>query len=75
MIFKVLAILVALFLVYLVFFKKGREKDVGSLNKKKDEKISDEMFECPSCGTYISKNEAILSNGKFYCSAECLNNK
>lgn len=73
MIFKVLAIIVVLFLVYLIFFKKGREKDI--VQAKKNEKISDEMVECPTCKTYVSQNEAILSNGKFYCSQECLNNK
>lgn len=73
MIFKILAILIVLFLVYLIFFKKGREKNI--VESKKNEKISDEMVECPTCKTYVSQNEAILSNGKFYCSQECLNNK
>lgn len=71
MILKVLAIGVVLFLVYIVFFKKNREIDV----KKDDEKIEDIMVECPSCSTYVSKKEAILSNGQFYCSKECLINK
>ena len=74
MLLKIVAILAVLFLVYLIFFKKGREKEVGQKGKKPDV-ISDEMVECPSCGTFVSQNEAILSNGKFYCSKECLNNK
>ncbi len=73
MIFKILAILIVLFLVYLIFFKKGREKNI--VESKKNEKISDEMVECPTCKTYVSQNEAILSNGNFYCSQECLNNR
>ncbi|MFK2821684.1 PP0621 family protein [Arcobacter sp. YIC-80] len=73
MILKILAVLVVLFFVYLIFFKKGREKDI--VQTKKDESISDEMVECPTCKTYVSQKEAILSNGKFYCSKECLNNK
>lgn len=72
MIWKLIAIIAVLFVVYLIFFKKGREKDISN---KKNESISDEMVECPSCNTYVSQNEAILSNGKFYCSKECLNNK
>lgn len=71
MILKVLAIGVVLFLVYIVFFKKNRELDV----KKDDEKIEDIMVECPTCSTYVSKKEAILSNGHFYCSKDCLINK
>jgi len=71
LIFKILAIVAVLFLVYLVFFKKSREETI-SKNKKKDEKIEDIMVECPTCKTFVSKEEGILSNGKFYCSKECL---
>ncbi len=28
--------------------------------------------QCSSCKTYISSNEAIMSNGKYYCCKECL---
>jgi uncharacterized protein len=73
MILKAIFIIALLFLVYIYFFKKNREKDIQ--NKKKDEKIIDEMVECPSCKTYVSQKEALLSNGKFYCSKECLENK
>jgi uncharacterized protein len=55
-----------------VLFKKGREK---SVSKKEDEKIEDIMVECPTCSTYVSKKEAILSNGHYYCSKDCLYNK
>ncbi|MGM0520333.1 MAG: PP0621 family protein [Campylobacterota bacterium] len=75
MVFKVLAIIAVLFIVYLLFFKKSRESTVNSNKKKKNQSIRDEMVECPSCGVYVSKNEGILSNGHFYCSKECLNNK
>lgn len=70
-ILKLLAIAVVLFLVYIVFFKKDREKSV----KKEDDKIEDIMVECPTCSVYVSKKEAILSNGHYYCSKECLLNK
>lgn len=67
MILKIIAVLAVLFFVYLIFFKKNREQTV-----KKKEPIEDVMEECPTCQTFISKKEAILSNGKFYCSKECL---
>ena len=72
MILKILAIAAVLFLVYIIFFKKNREKDII---KKKDEKYEDEMVECPTCKTYISTKESIVSNGKYYCSKDCLANK
>ncbi|TLP35813.1 PP0621 family protein [Arcobacter arenosus] len=71
MILKILAVAVVLFLIYIVLFKKDREKSV----KQEDEKIEDIMVECPTCSTFVSKKEAILSNGHFFCSKECLINK
>ncbi len=73
MIFKILAVLVVLFLVYIVFFKKNREESIKNKENSDTEQITDTMVECPKCGTYVSKDEAILSNGKYYCSKECLN--
>lgn len=69
MIFKFLAFAAVLFLVYLVFFKKGRETNI---KEKKNEEITDTLIECPKCGTFTSKDDAILSNGKYFCSQECL---
>jgi uncharacterized protein len=72
MLLKVIAIFGVLFLVYILFFKKNREKDIKNRN---DEIIEDEMVECPTCKTYVSQKEAIVSNSKFYCSKDCLINK
>lgn len=69
MIFKLVAVLAVLFLVYLLFFKKGREQEI---KKKKQDNISDEMIECKTCGTFISRDEAILSNSHHFCSKECV---
>jgi len=69
MIFKFLALAGVLFLVYIVFFKKNRE---NTINKNKTNEEIDTMFECPSCKTFIAKDDAILSNGKYFCSNECL---
>ena len=72
MVLKIVAVVVMACLIYVLFFKKNREKE---LFEKKNEKITDEMMECPTCKTYVSQKEALLSNGKFYCSKECLENK
>ena len=72
MVLKIVAVIVIIFLIYVLFFKKNREKELFA---KKNEKITDEMMECPTCKTYVSQKEALLSNGKFYCSKECLENK
>jgi len=74
MLLKFLAFVAVLALVYLVFFKKNREKDIRDKNKSDDkyDQITDTMVECPTCGTFVSKDEAILSNGKYFCSQGCL---
>jgi len=70
MVVKLLILGVVLFGVYLIFFKKNREKDIS--NKKRKKEITDTRVEGPKCGTYTSKDDAILSNGKYFCSKECL---
>ncbi|RXK06203.1 PP0621 family protein [Halarcobacter bivalviorum] len=74
MILKILAVALVLFLIYIVLFKKDREKSVNNKSKE-NEKIEDVMVECPTCSTYVSKKEAIISNGKYFCSKDCLLNK
>ncbi len=64
---KIILLVLALFVIYLLFFKKSRKVD-----KKDDKLISDEMIECPACGVFTSQKEMILSNGRFFCSKECL---
>ena len=70
MIFKIAALGLVGFLIYIVFFKKNRENNIK--DDKKNDEITDIMMECPKCKTYVSKQDAILSNGKYYCSNECL---
>lgn len=70
MLFKFLAFVAVIFLVYSLFFKKNRVSHLK--DKDKYDGITDTLVECPKCGTYVSKNEAILSNGKYFCSRECL---
>ena len=69
MVFKIIALVAVGFLVYVIFFKKSREDQI---KKNKNEEITDTMVECPKCGVYTSKDDAILSNGRYYCSKECL---
>ncbi len=59
---------VVMFIIYTLFFKKSKPK-VKSNNKDIDE--GEIMMECKECGTFVSKDEAIIKNGKFYCSKEC----
>lgn len=71
MIWKVLVFIFILVLVYLVFFRKKRITNNGTSNKK--DEIADTLIECQTCGVYITKDESILSNGKYFCSKECMN--
>ncbi len=73
MLLKILAAVVVFSLIYIIFFKKDREKNI-SKTKKQNDSIEDIMVECPSCSTYVSKKEGVLSNGKYFCSKECLEN-
>lgn len=76
MLLKALVVILVIVLVYMIFFKKSREKEISSNQKTKEkEKIEDIMVECPTCKTFVSKKEGILSSGQYFCSKECLENK
>jgi len=60
---------VLIVLVYFLFIKK---KSLPTENKKNDKLNDDDMVECEKCGTYITLNEALLKEGQYYCSDECL---
>jgi len=68
MILKLLVLAGVLYLVYKVLFR--RKLNSTDSNTKNDE--VDTMIECPTCKVYTARDDAILSNGKYYCSKECL---
>ncbi|PHR56389.1 MAG: hypothetical protein COA44_08515 [Arcobacter sp.] len=66
----VIGVLIAL--VYFIFIKK--KPLPGENQKRKNDKLNeDDMVECKKCGTYITLNEALLKEGQYFCSDECLN--
>ena len=67
MIMKLLLLAAVGYTIYFLFFKKG------GLSYKKDSEDSETMVECAACETYISVNDAIVKEGKYYCSKECAN--
>ncbi len=74
MILKLLIIVGVIAAVYFLFFKTKPEIKVSKKTSKKRTQNSDveEMVECATCGVYAEVEECILSNGKYYCSRECL---
>lgn len=63
MLFKILAFLAVLILIYIVFFKNGRKIRTKNENVKEIENF----VECDKCGTFVEVKEAILSNAKYIC--------
>ena len=50
MVLKIIAVVIIAFLIYVLFFKKRREKELFDI---KNERITDEMVDCSSCITYV----------------------
>jgi len=72
MIFKLLVFAIVVFIVYTLFFKTNRGTVEQPKKKRKDKKIDgDTMVECAKCSVFVSEKEAIIKDGKFYCSREC----
>ena len=71
MILKILLIAAVIGVVYVMFFKKKTIATEHTEKKSKKPEVND-MIECENCHVYVEVKEAILSNGKYYCSRECL---
>ena len=72
MILKLLLIIAVITMVYFIFFKSKPLSSNREKKQKTKESASDEMVQCAECDVYVEMDEAILSNGKYYCSNECL---
>jgi uncharacterized protein len=67
---KWLLVIGIIWFVYNFYIKK---KTLSA--KKQNQDLEDnDMVQCSTCKIYVEINEAILSNGKYYCSKECLRN-
>jgi uncharacterized protein len=77
MIFKIIILIAILYLIYIIFFKNESSKKEKSFKpknpfKRKEKKEETEiMVECEKCGIFLSSKEAIIKDGKYYCSKEC----
>ena len=59
--------------VYFLYIRKKPIKRTTTKNREKTTKPqSNDMVECSACGIYCEVDDSILSNGKYYCSDECL---
>ena len=73
MILKALLVGAVIYIVYIMFFKQKSVKNTTKeQNTKKNKPQANEMVECANCGVYTEISECILSNGKYYCSQECI---
>jgi len=71
MIMKLLLIIAVVGIIYFFFIKKKPiQRDKEESTKKKPE--ANDLVECATCGVYSDIGESLLSNGKYYCSKECL---
>jgi uncharacterized protein len=68
--YLIIAALIAL--IYFIYFKKKPQKVSSSKKEKTTKEQANEMIECATCGVYSELDESILSNGKYYCSDECV---
>ncbi|SFV88576.1 hypothetical protein MNB_SUP05-SYMBIONT-5-851 [hydrothermal vent metagenome] len=62
-----LIIIALLVFVGFYLFKKLRASSTTA-----EQLSADKMVACSTCKTHIPENEAIMQNGKIYCSKECL---
>lgn len=67
MVLKLLLLIGVVLVVYTFFFKKK------SLPSESDNlSQEDAMIPCARCNTFVSPKEALIKEGKHYCSHECM---
>ncbi len=76
MIFKLIILAAVIYLVYTLFLKDGnlieKMKSQQSKPTKKEQNGDVEtVVECQKCGVYVSIDEALIKDGKYYCSKAC----
>lgn len=74
MVVKILALVFVIYIVYILFFRAKRGDNVAMHNSKNASiDKSETMIECKKCSTFMSAKEALIRDGKYYCSKECMN--
>ncbi|CAE09975.1 PP0621 family protein [Wolinella succinogenes] len=67
-----IVIILLILFIYYFFIRKGTlTQTLKKREKGEVKKSSDVMLECEKCGVYVSDKEAIIVDGRFYCSKEC----
>lgn len=67
-------VILAVALFAAITFARGRRSSQVSAQKREESKKSKfptAMIECPECGAYFPEDEAVLGEGKAYCSERC----
>lgn len=53
--------------------RRSRQVERREGGSKKNPNAPVAMIECPVCGTHFPEDEAVLGDGKRYCSEKCRN--
>ncbi len=68
---KLILLGLIIYIIYIIFFKKSIPFSNHPTKRAKDEDAQT-VVECKQCGTYVSLDESILVDGKYFCSKECV---
>jgi uncharacterized protein len=63
---KILVLVAVIAGVYFLFFRKPRKKP-----EKPPKEMEETLTPCEACGTYVSHDEAVIKDGRFFCSKSC----
>lgn len=73
MVLKILLIVLVVLGVAKIVEMLGKKDRVNT--QKKEATRESTFVACKTCGTYIDRDEAIISSGGYYCSKECMNSE
>jgi len=72
---KILLTIAVIAGIYFFLIKKPevakKRKERAEDERRKPKNDEDIMVECEKCSTFVSSKEAIIVDGKYYCSKSC----
>lgn len=64
-------LIAAMYIAWTINRRNNRVRRHDEVERKKDPNAPVAMIRCPECGTHFPEDEAVLGDGRKYCSERC----
>jgi len=68
---KLLVFVLVITAIWFFFFRKKRSDSTPPAKDTTNASLEESMNACPKCGTFVALDDAIIKDGRYYCSKTC----